>query len=250
VPSTLLVTIPFSHYCEKARWALDRCGVPYEEEGHLPIFHARHARRVAGGHSVPALRAGDVRLPDSTDIVAWADGHRPGALLPADPAARAEALALEDELDRQLGPATRRWAYFHLLPDRSAAARLARGVPRLEYLGFRAVRPLAVAMMRRGLKIDAAGAARSQAKIDEAFAKIAARLADGRRYLVGGAFSVADLSFAALATPVLLPPEQPLAAGTIEDYPAAAQPQLAIWRQHPAAAFVRRIYQEERAARA
>ena len=30
-----LVTIPISHYCEKARWALERAGVPYVERPHL-----------------------------------------------------------------------------------------------------------------------------------------------------------------------------------------------------------------------
>ena len=27
-----LVTIPFSHYCEKARWALDLAQIPYREK--------------------------------------------------------------------------------------------------------------------------------------------------------------------------------------------------------------------------
>ena len=44
MPATL-VTIPFSHFCEKARWALELCGVPYEEDGHLPMFHYVAARR-------------------------------------------------------------------------------------------------------------------------------------------------------------------------------------------------------------
>ncbi|MCW3023116.1 MAG: Glutathione S-transferase family protein, partial [Conexibacter sp.] len=34
----ILVTIPISHYCEKARWALDRAGVAYEERRHLPAL--------------------------------------------------------------------------------------------------------------------------------------------------------------------------------------------------------------------
>lgn len=30
-PSRLL-TIPISHYCEKARWALEHAGIPYRED--------------------------------------------------------------------------------------------------------------------------------------------------------------------------------------------------------------------------
>ena len=31
--SHTLVTIPFSHFCEKARWSLDAAGIAYPEEG-------------------------------------------------------------------------------------------------------------------------------------------------------------------------------------------------------------------------
>jgi len=32
-----LITLAFSHYNEKARWALDRYAVPYREEPHMPF---------------------------------------------------------------------------------------------------------------------------------------------------------------------------------------------------------------------
>jgi glutathione S-transferase len=34
-----LITIPVSHYCEKARWALTKLKLPYVEEAHMPPFH-------------------------------------------------------------------------------------------------------------------------------------------------------------------------------------------------------------------
>jgi len=51
-----LVTIPFSHYCEKARWALDYTGYDYVEEGHVPVLH-RIAVKLATSPctSVPVL---------------------------------------------------------------------------------------------------------------------------------------------------------------------------------------------------
>ncbi len=72
---TTLITIPFSHYCEKARWALDWCGVPYVERACLPGLHLRHTRRI-GGRTVPALIRGDGSAHvDSTDILRWADAR-------------------------------------------------------------------------------------------------------------------------------------------------------------------------------
>ena len=63
-----LVTIPFSHYCEKARWALDRVSVAYHEQGHLPIFSRRATKRIGAGTSVPALVVDSAIVADSTSI--------------------------------------------------------------------------------------------------------------------------------------------------------------------------------------
>ena len=241
-----LLTIPFSHYCEKARWALDRCGIAYDEIGSLPMFHYLANRRAGARRTVPVLVDGDTMLTDSTEIVAWADAHRPGTLLPAAPSERAEALALEDDLDRQLGPATRRWGYFYLLPRKDLDRVIARGVPRWQVIGLKATRPLAIGLLRRGLKANAAGAERSRQKIEQTFARVDALLADGRRYLVGARFSVADLTFAALAAPVLLPREHPFALPPVEEFPAAARPQIEAWRATAAGQLALRLYAEQR----
>jgi glutathione S-transferase len=240
-----LITIPFSHYCEKARWALDRCSVKYEEDGHLPLFHYLANRRAGARRTVPVVVDGERLITDSTEIIAWADARKPGTLIPTGDK-RAEALALEDELDRQLGPATRRWAYFHLLPRTDLDHVITRGVPRWQVMALKVARPLAVGLLKRGLRIDAAGAERSRQKIEDMFAKIAARIADGRRYLMGERFTVADLTFAALASPVLLPREHPFGLPQPEEFPAASKTQLLAWRDSIAGRFGLRIYAEHR----
>lgn len=251
MPRPRLITIPFSHYCEKARWALDRCGVAYDEEGHLPILHARHALRAGGMRTVPVLVDGATVVRDSTDIVAWADAQSPGALVPTDPAARAEALALEDELDRQLGPATRRWGYFQIMPrGGDLDPMVAPHVPAWEMRLFALARPLAYALMRRAMNITPAGAERSRAKIDDVFARMGARLTGGRRYLVGDRFSVADLTFAALAGPAVLPPEVPRGVGSPEDFEGEARACIERWRESPAGRHALRMYESERASAA
>ncbi len=241
-----LITIPFSHYCEKARWALERCGIAYEEDGHLPIFHYLANRFAGAKRTVPVVISGGTRITDSTEIIAWADSQKPGTLLPENKAQREEALALEDELDNQLGPATRRWAYFHLLPRKDLDHILTRGVPRWQKVALKVTRPIAVTMLKRGLKIDAAGAERSRAKIDEAFTLLSELLSDGRRYLVGDRFSVADLTFASLASPILLPREHPFGLPQPEEFPAAAREQIEAWRGTAAGSHALRIYADHR----
>jgi len=242
-----LITIPFSHYCEKARWALDRCGVAFDEQGHLPLVHWLPARRAGGGRTVPVLVAEGGVVADSTDIVRWADARRPGTLLPAEPALRAEVDRIEDDLDERFGPHARRWAYHQVLGDRSLVMAMgARGVPGWERRALPAIRPLAALALRRLLRIDDAGVERSRQRIDETFAAIGDRLADGRRYLVGDRFTAADLTFAALAAPVVLPDRHPFPMPPVDRFPAATRDQIARWREHPAGAFARRIYLDHR----
>ena len=51
-----LITIPISHFCEKARWALDRAGVEYEERAHLQVIHWLAVKRAGGREHAPVPR--------------------------------------------------------------------------------------------------------------------------------------------------------------------------------------------------
>src|SRR5437660_9494287 len=106
--SWVLVTIPISHYCEKARWALDRIGVPYRERAHLQVVHWFAAKRAGGGHTVPVLVCGDRVLANSADILDAADEYARAQpelrLYPDDPAQAADVRALEDDFNTRLGP--------------------------------------------------------------------------------------------------------------------------------------------------
>ncbi len=241
-----LITIPFSHFCEKARWALDVAAIAYVEDGHLPIFHYLATMRAGAKRTVPVVIDGDTVIPNSTDIIAWADARRPGALLPAADPDRSDALALADDFDRHLGPATRRWMYFQVLPRRDLDHVILKNLPRWEVLALRATRPLALAYLQRSLKIDEAGVERSRQKIDEMFTNVSALLGDGRQFLVGNRFTVADLTFAALAAPILLPTQYGAPLPALDTFAADARKQIEAWRRSPPGKFALRIYAEHR----
>jgi glutathione S-transferase len=243
-----LITIPFSHYCEKARWALDRASVRYDEDGHLPLFHYLANIRAGGKRTVPTLVVEKDRkksvVRDSTDIIAWADSQKPGCLIPL--AGSDEALAIEDDFDNHFGPATRRWGYYYLLPNHDADQHINVGVPRWEKSLLKVARPLAVRFLKRGLKIDEAGVERSRKKINETFARVDEVLRDGRRFLTGDRFTVADLTFAALAAPILLPAEHPVQKFDVDMFPEEARAQIDQWRHTRAGQFGLRLYADER----
>jgi glutathione S-transferase len=246
-----LVTIPFSHFCEKARWALDHARVTYREEGHVPLLHRRAVKLAAGkAGSVPVLVLdGDGVLDDSTLIVRWADARASSdrKLLPSGGRDLDDTLALERHLDVDFAPHVRRLAYFHLLMDRTRALTLMRiATPPLEHALVRLGFPLMRQIMRTAMRLDSRHAERSRDKVRSLFDEVSRRLADRRPYLMGDRFGVCDLTFAAFATPLLLPPEHPLERRSTEDLPRALRDESRGLRDTPAGLFALRMYREHR----
>jgi len=48
-----------SHYCEKARWAMDYKGLPYRPRNLLPGPHIKQMRKIAPDIIVPVLESGN-----------------------------------------------------------------------------------------------------------------------------------------------------------------------------------------------
>ncbi|MEO0685263.1 MAG: glutathione S-transferase N-terminal domain-containing protein, partial [Cyanobacteria bacterium J06649_11] len=61
-----------SHYCEKARWAMDYLEIDYLEEDHAPPFHKQYTSQ-HGGSSVPVLVTEKEAFTDSKDILHYLD---------------------------------------------------------------------------------------------------------------------------------------------------------------------------------
>jgi glutathione S-transferase len=118
--------------------------------------------------------------------------------------------------------------------------------PPLEHATVLAGLPLLVPLMRRAMRIDEAGAVRSRDKARRVFDEIDRRLSDGRPYLLGDRFGAADLAFAALASPLIAPPEYPLPGLTLELAPPPYAAEIHAFRARPAGAFALRVYREHR----
>ena len=81
-----LYDFKFSHFSEKARWALDFKGVPYTPHHLLPGFHLRTTRKLAPRSSVPILKTDDAVIQGSTQIIDYLDQTFPDrSLTPPDP---------------------------------------------------------------------------------------------------------------------------------------------------------------------
>jgi glutathione S-transferase len=244
-----LITIPISHYCEKARWALERVGIPYREERHVQGIHRLASRRAGGGGTVPVLVTPDGVLGESEEIVAWVDEHTPPPhrLFPTEPRARSEVERLCRRLDDELGPRGRRLMYVHMLAHRKLTLRFNNeGVPRWEAAAIRYGWPLAVRFVRRELGIRPGIEVEDEVAVWHELDFVAELLADGRPHLCGERFGAADLTFAALSAAVVVPPLYGVPLPQPEMLPANTAALVVRAREHPAGRYALALFAEHR----
>jgi glutathione S-transferase len=216
--TVVLWHIELSHYNEKARWALDYKQIPHERRVPIPGLHGIRASILTRGaqRRLPVLALNGRRIGDSTAIIAALEEHTPDPpLYPADPAQRARSLELEEWFDESLAPPLRRFVWHHTLPHTEAvlAALFTRPSP-VRASMLRATAPIARWAVRRDYDIDDQTATLARQEVVAAMDRLEAELQPSG-YLVGDAFTVADLTAAALFTPVLAPPERPYAPRTV-----------------------------------
>ncbi len=226
--------------------------MPYREERHVQGIHQVVARRAGGGMTVPVLVSHEGAIGDSAQIIAWVDErtsveHR---LFPAEPAAREEVEHVCQRFDDELGPRGRRLMYVHMLAQRKLALRFNNeGVPRWEDRAIRSGWPFAQGFVKHVLGIRPGIEIEDEAAVWRELDFVADLLRDGRPYLCGERFGAADLTFAALSAPVLVPPEY----GVPLPQPDVLSPGMATLveraREHPAGRYALTLYAEHRQER-
>jgi glutathione S-transferase len=241
----LLWHIPLSHYNEKVRWALDYKRIAHRRQVLGPNYLFR-AWRATGRGTLPILWLNGRAIGDSTRIIAALEERYPEPpLYPSDAPALKRALALEDYLDEQLGPALRAAVVTPLFrhdPDLALRV-LTTGMPDQAYRRLRPLVRIFPAFYRVRHKIKDARLEADRATVNGALDRIE-RERQGRAYLVADAFTVADLTAAAMLSPILQPPEiqYPLRL----ELPAYVRDYHAALLQHPAAQWAASIYRLHR----
>jgi glutathione S-transferase len=244
--TVVLWHIELSHYNEKARWALDYKSIAHELRVPMPGLHGARALMLTRGkhRRLPVMELQGRRIGDSTAIIAALEAYQPEpALYPADPAQKARALELEDFFDEGLGPQLRRLVWHHTLPDTDAMAESLfadRAPGRARFL--RATAPAVRPFVRRDYDVSEQTAEVARGEVIAAMDRIEAELQPSG-YLVGDRFSVADLTAAALFTPLIAPPHRPYLPAT---FPAALQPLRDELTARPGGRWIHAMYERHR----
>jgi glutathione S-transferase len=209
----LLWHFTFSHYAEKVRWALDWKNIPHVRRRMLPGLHYPRVLWATGQPTVPVLWLDGKPIADSTRIIAALEQGFPAPpLYPLDERERRRALELEEFFDEELGHPLRRVLMQEAFTAPDAAEQGAAvfatgygpGVRRALRVSFPATR----SFLRWRYGIASASAAASRAKVVAALDRIEAELGPSG-YLAGERFSIADLTAAALFSPLVQPLEFP-----------------------------------------
>jgi glutathione S-transferase len=241
----LLWHIPLSHFNEKVRWTLDYKRVAHRRKV-LGADYLIRAWRATGRGTLPILFLDGRAIGDSTHIIeALEDRYPEPPLYPGDPATRQRALALEDYFDERLGPALRAAIITPLFrhdPDLALRV-LTTGMPDKAYQRLRPLVRIFPAFYRFRHKISDAKIETDRATVNAALDRIEQER-QGRAYLVADAFTVADLTAAAMLSPLLQPPEiqYPLRV----ELPPYLQDYRATLLQHPAMQWAAGIYRLHR----
>jgi glutathione S-transferase len=204
------------------------------------------------------------KLHDSTHIMQYINGRYSSK--ETDLYAHPEAAAMELGLSERMGPGIRRIAYWYLLQEEPLFFKTCAGNVgpwSFQYLLFRALWPLLRTRLRRALSINAERVAKSKGQIMAEFDLVAERLTQSspgdpsNGFIVGSAFSAADLAFASMAVPLLgitsvdgfggyLPDVLSLSGPGVSANLAEFQGLVRQLRTHPAGQHALRMYREFR----
>lgn len=243
-----LVTFPPSIDSETSRWIIDHHGTRYEERRHALPFVALVCTWYKA--ALPALKLNGRIVSGPRPI----SEHFDAAPTPVEQRLSltgANAAAMTDHAWQRynidLGLATARWAYFYLLEQREPALSLVtEGAPTLELWFNRLAFPLVTWGLGKGLKLGPTQTREALSTIEAVFDEADRDLADGRRYLAGDRFSIADLTFAVAGAPVVLPPEYGGPLPRFEQLPDVMQPIVRQFAARPAGKHILRMYAEHR----
>ncbi len=224
-----LYHLNISHFCEKARWALDYKKLEYRSRVLTPGFHILTARRVAGTRTVPVLYDDETgtAVPESTDILHFLDRIRPDPpLFPIDADLASAVVEVEDIFDRGWGPNSAYAAYCSLVEWPGELRRLwSQGLNTGQRWLLAAAMPVLVRGFRRARRLSPEARADFEADARAALDELEAILErNGGRYLVGDSFTAADLTGAALLAPVVRPPGSPWAQDPAVELPSGFPP--------------------------
>ncbi|MFM5888838.1 MAG: glutathione S-transferase family protein [Dolichospermum sp.] len=193
----LLLQFSTSHYCRKARLALGYKGISYQTENLTPGLHILRVKSLTGLTTLPVLLplVGQTQaIADSTEICKFLESYQPEPpLFLPDSAQQSQAAMLEDWLDESIGTATR-FVYYQFRAGEGKSID-----PSL-------FSQMVIKIVKEQYGINDTTVELAQKRLANALS-VLSMYWQNSDYLVGGRLSIADITAAALLSPLALIPD-------------------------------------------
>ena len=241
----ILYIFAISHFCEKARWALDYLEIQHDVVHLAPALHSKLASKLGlKSSSLPILKIGETVIQGSENIIDWAE-QKSAKTLAVD---GNEQSAREDEsrLGDVLGVHTRRMFYSEALIEHSSTVRpiFTKDLPAFPkaftWLMWSVIRK----KMISGMDLGKQQGEESIEILDQELYRLEGLIDGENSYLYGNKFSRVDLTAAALLARMAAPPDHP--SFQFMTRPPRIQKLADQWYERPALVWVRWLYSEYR----
>ena len=236
-----ILEFPHSHYCEKAKWALDYKGIDFLPVAIMPGVHVFTVKRYASQTYVPVLLNDNKVIQGSSEIISYLDEEiYKNQLTPSDNKVKAACLEFEKKMDVLLGENIRQILYHRLLayPDFIRYC-FTHPLPQYKQSIFKLLYPLLRFKIYRTYVISDKQVAVARREFDTTMHDLGKRL-EGKNYLFDNQFSRADLSISAMLSFLAMPAEHP--------FPWIEYPDVEIrsfyqsYQDHPVILWVKNMY--------
>ncbi len=243
--SIVLHQFNFSHFNEKARWALAYKKVNHERQSYLPGPHIPQIKKLSGQRSTPVLDWQGEIIAGSAAIIDKLESEiADNPLYPDDEVMKQKALEIQAFYDNEVGPATRTVLFSRMLDHGSYITGMfgkGKSLP-VRFL-YRATFPLAKGLIAKGNGVYPENVTRCLDVTARALDNLAEKTGP-TGYHVGDTFTVADLTAASLFAPLANANHPDMKRP--EPIPESVRELLANYEDHPAIAWVNRQYELHR----
>lgn len=252
-----LVTIPISHFCERARWSLEIAGIAFDERCNLQIFHRVALKRIGGKQTVPALWTPAGTLTDSYQILEWIrqqplEAER--ARIFSSSQGRIHQMQVWGEA---LAVASRLLIYNWIIPHKSFLLRVNnRHAPPWQGACLRIGYTPAMNMIQKLLDMTPESLAQAHQSVQSTLDWVEGKVnqapylfLDEETPSAGQAFTELDLTMATYLAPIAMPPQYGVTSGSMPELaqcPEEFQRVMAPLHTHPASQWVRRVFAKHR----
>lgn len=237
---------------EIARWVLDLNDIIYRNEPHAPLLATERISELTGtkrNGNGPVLIGSDSCIYTTNSLLQYYDQHCLSSkkLLPEDADKRKEVLNLYNKFINQFEDNVTRYVYSQLLPYPGIAKKLfTKGVPFKEKLTYSIKFSSISGALAKNLQLSGKSNEERLTAIRAVFDEVSNLLSDKRKYLVGDRLTMADIAFASVAAPLILPEEFGGTVARLEQLPDEYRTVVVELRKTPAGQFVLDRYQEDR----